>query len=96
MSFGCEAKSTHRLQCSIIKKFNEEDFFFLTVQTPELLCKDIALLQAPMNHSKLLPPSDILNSSSVSVLDCKTSSLSSYNKHIIIIILLVYTNLWKN
>lgn len=70
--------------------------FFFTVQRPELSYKDIILLQAPMNHPKLLPSFDILNSLSISVLDCKTSSLSSCNKHIITIILLVYTNLWEN
>lgn len=70
--------------------------FFFPVQRPELLYKDIILLQAPMNHPELLPSFDIPNSLSISVLDCKTSSLSSCNKHIIIIILLVYTNLWEN
>lgn len=80
MSFGWDAMSSHRLQCNISEKLNDEDFF-LTVQRPELLCKDIALFQALMNHPELLPSSDILNSLSVFVLDCKTSSLSCYNKH---------------
>lgn len=44
----------------------------------------------------IIPGFYLLNSLSISVLDCKASSLSSCNKHIIIIILLVYTNLWEN
>lgn len=87
--------STNRLQCSTREKFDGGEFFF-TAQRPELSYKDIILLQAPMNHPKLLPSFDVLNSLSISVLDCKTSSLSSCDKHIILIILLVYTNLWEN